>query len=72
MVRDGVPRIADQDFAEWFERAGIETVSVRLDGRPKLLAKPLADEALIALEPGLEIVASAKQPERASALAEVG
>ena len=72
VVRDGAPRIADPDFAEWFKRAGIETVSVRLDGRPKLLAKPLADEALIALEPGLEIVAPAKQPARASALAEVG
>jgi hypothetical protein len=30
-------------------------VSVTLDGRPKLLARPLADPALIALEPGLEL-----------------
>jgi hypothetical protein len=28
-----------------------------LDGKPKLLAKPLADPALVALEPGLELAA---------------
>jgi cytosine/adenosine deaminase-related metal-dependent hydrolase len=55
VVRDGSPRIADPDFAGWFEAAGIETVRVTLDGRPKLLAKALADPALLALEPGLEI-----------------
>ncbi|WP_425488847.1 amidohydrolase family protein [Dyella caseinilytica] len=57
VVRDGVPRIADPDFAEWFAAAGIETVPVMLDGRPKLLAKSLAEPACIALEPGLELVA---------------
>ncbi|MGH8212706.1 MAG: amidohydrolase family protein [Rhodanobacteraceae bacterium] len=56
VVHDGVPRIADPDFAEWFERAGIETMPVQLDGRPKLLAKSLALEAAVALEPGLELV----------------
>ena len=58
VVRHGVPRIADPDFAEWFEVAGMETVAVTLDGKPKLLAKPLADAALVALEPGLELVAA--------------
>ena len=54
VVRDGVPQIADPDFAEWFAVAGVETVRMTLDGKPKLLAKSLADPALIALEPGLE------------------
>jgi cytosine/adenosine deaminase-related metal-dependent hydrolase len=57
VVRDGVPRIADPDFAEWFAATGVETVPVMLDGKPKLLAKLLADPALIALEPGLELIA---------------
>ena len=56
VIRDGVPRIADPDFAEWFAAAGVDAVSVRLDGRPKLLARSLAEPALIALEPGLELV----------------
>ena len=54
VVRDGLPRIADPDFAEWFDAAGVETVPVMLDGRPKLLATSLADAEVIALEPGLE------------------
>lgn len=58
VVRHGVPRIADPDFAEWFEVAGMDTVPVTLDGKPKLLARPLADAALVALEPGLELVAA--------------
>ena len=58
MVRHGVPRIADPDFAEWFEVAGMDTLPVTLDGKPKLLARPLADAALVALEPGLELVAA--------------
>jgi hypothetical protein len=70
VVRDGVPRIADPDFSEWFEAAGVETVPATLDGRPKLLAKPLADPALAALEPGLELVSCAHAPLRESALAE--
>lgn len=57
VVRNGVPGIADPDFAEWFAVAGMEAVPVTLDGKPKLLAKPLAEPALIALEPGLELVA---------------
>jgi hypothetical protein len=57
VVRDGVPRIADPDFAEWFEVTGTAAVPVMLDGRPKLLAAALAEPALIALEPGLEMVA---------------
>lgn len=54
VVRDGVPRIADPDFAEWFAAAGVDTVPVMLDGRPKLLDSRLAEPALLALEPGLE------------------
>lgn len=60
VVRDGVPCIADPAFAGWFEAAGIDTVAVSLDGRPKLLAASLADDALFALEPGLDRVADAR------------
>ena len=56
VVRAGVPRIADPDFEDWFVAAGVETVRVLLDGRPKLLAKSLAEPALVALEPGLEYI----------------
>lgn len=55
VVRDGVPRIADPDFAEWFAAAGIEAVPVQLDGRPKLMARSLVDTTVFALEPGLEV-----------------
>ncbi|KAB7769406.1 amidohydrolase family protein [Xanthomonas maliensis] len=58
VVRDGRPRIADGDFAPWFAAAGIETVPVLLDGRPKLLDATLADPAVLALEPGLERLAA--------------
>ncbi|HTM29343.1 MAG TPA: amidohydrolase family protein [Rhodanobacter sp.] len=58
VVRNGVPRIADPDFAEWFAVAGVDVVAVTLDGKPKLLAAPLADPALLALEPGLELAAA--------------
>jgi hypothetical protein len=55
VVRDGVPRIADPDFAGWFAAAGIDAVPVRLDGRPKLMARSLVDANVFALEPGLEL-----------------
>lgn len=55
VVRDGVPRLADPDFAVWFAAAGVETVAVTLDGKPKLLARELADPDVLALEPGLEL-----------------
>jgi hypothetical protein len=55
VVRDGVPCVADPDFAGWFEAAGVETVPATLDGRPKLLARTLAHQPLIELEPGLEL-----------------
>jgi cytosine/adenosine deaminase-related metal-dependent hydrolase len=58
VVRAGVPRVADPDFAEWFAAAGIEAVPVMLDGKPKLLASDLAEPALLALEPGLERMGS--------------
>lgn len=64
VVRDGLPRIADPDFAEWFDAAGVSTVPVMLDGRPKLLAQALADPALLAMEPGLERVSPAASKER--------
>jgi cytosine/adenosine deaminase-related metal-dependent hydrolase len=54
VVRGGLPQIADPDFAEWFAAAGVATVPVLLDGKPKLLARSLAEPALLALEPGLE------------------
>lgn len=57
VVRNGLPRIADMDFADWFEAAGVKAVPVLLDGHPKLLAAELADPALAVLEPGLEICA---------------
>jgi cytosine/adenosine deaminase-related metal-dependent hydrolase len=70
VVRDGVPRIADPDFAEWFDAAGVETVPVTLDGRPKLLARVLADPALLALEAGLELAVRADEPVREPVMAE--
>jgi len=45
-------------------------VPVTLDGRPKLLARSLADPVLLALEPGLEIVSRIDDPAREPALAE--
>lgn len=54
VLRHGVPQIADPDFAEWFAAAGVATVPVLLDGKPKLLAAALAEAELLELEPGLE------------------
>jgi hypothetical protein len=64
VVHAGVPRIADPDFIEWFAAAGVDTVPVMLDGKPKLLAKALADPALMALEPGLELVSRSNERDR--------
>ncbi|APO97153.1 amidohydrolase family protein [Xanthomonas vesicatoria] len=61
VIRDGKPRIADPDFAPWFDAAGIQTVPVVLDGRPKLLDASLADPAVLALEPGLQRVQNIQQ-----------
>ncbi len=55
VVRDGRPRIADPDFADWFAIAGVDIVPVTLDGYPKLLAAELADPGVLALEPGLDL-----------------
>jgi cytosine/adenosine deaminase-related metal-dependent hydrolase len=69
VVRGGAPCIADPDLADWFALAGVDTVAATLDGAPKLLARWLADPAVVALEPGLELAAaaSAAQPARAVA-----
>lgn len=53
VVRDGAPRIADPDFADWFAAAGIDAVPVWLDGRPKLMDCELVAPELLAMEPGL-------------------
>ncbi|MDW2981327.1 amidohydrolase family protein [Rhodanobacter sp. KK11] len=71
VVRDGVPRIADPDFADWFAAAGVDAVPVMLDGKPKLLAAALAEPALLALEPGLELLAG-RHAHAGDATAEAG
>ena len=58
IVRDGKPALGDPDLAGWFATAGVETVSVMLDGRPKLLARRFARADALALEPGLVSVSS--------------
>jgi cytosine/adenosine deaminase-related metal-dependent hydrolase len=67
VVRDGVPRIADPDFADWFAAAGVDAVPVMLDGQPKLLARSLAEPALLALEPGLAFATGHVERELATA-----
>ncbi|HKT29812.1 amidohydrolase family protein [Dyella sp.] len=67
VVRNGVPRIADPDFADWFAAAGVDAVPVMLDGQPKLLAKSLAEPALLALEPGLAFATGHIERELATA-----
>lgn len=67
VVRDGVPRVADPDFADWFAAAGVDAVPVTLDGKPKLLAAALAEPALLTLEPGLERVAARHERARDAA-----
>ena len=56
VVREGVPRIADPDFAGWFTHCGVDAVPMRLDGRAKLIARRLIQPPGVALEPGLELV----------------
>lgn len=63
VIRDGIPRIGDHDFAEWFNAAGVDAVPVILDGKPKLLARSLADPALISMEPGLELATCSERRE---------
>jgi cytosine/adenosine deaminase-related metal-dependent hydrolase len=56
VVRAGEPRVTDPALAEWFERTGIPSRAVRLDGRSKACASALLSVPLaVALEPGLEI-----------------
>ncbi|WP_369975139.1 amidohydrolase family protein [Xanthomonas bundabergensis] len=68
VVRDGRPRIADPDFAGWFAAAGVAAVPATLDGVPKLLAAELADPALLALEPGLQLQGDAPRATGPSAM----
>ena len=56
VVREGAPVLADPDFAGWFAHCGVEVAEVRVDGRPKLMARPVAQSSAIALEPGLDIM----------------
>jgi cytosine/adenosine deaminase-related metal-dependent hydrolase len=71
VVRDGLPCIADPDFADWFALAGVEAVPAMLDGTPKLLARWLADPAVVSLEPGLDLAIATRdaEPARARAVA---
>ncbi|HEY6475926.1 MAG TPA: amidohydrolase family protein [Polyangia bacterium] len=55
VVRDGKPAVADPDLAGWFAAAGVEAVSVTLDGRPKLLARAYARPDAVAREAGLDL-----------------
>lgn len=64
VVRNGVPCIADPDFAAWFEVAGIEPVAVMLDGKLKWMDKSLAEPELIAMEPGLSLLECHDMPGR--------
>jgi len=43
---------------------------VTLDGRPKLIAKTLADPALVEMEPGLEFASRIDEPAQEPAFAE--
>ena len=67
VIRDGIPWIADMDFAEWFAISGMDPVAVTLDGQPKLMARSLADPALIDMEPGLELTTTRHAHERSFA-----
>jgi imidazolonepropionase-like amidohydrolase len=55
VVRDGVPLVADPDLAGWLAWCGVDAVAVRLDGRPKLVARHLLPPEVAALELGLEV-----------------
>ncbi|MEO8621097.1 MAG: amidohydrolase family protein [bacterium] len=55
VVRGGKPLIADPDFAEWFAQCGVEVIPVRLDGRPKLMARHVVLSDAMELERGLEV-----------------
>lgn len=54
VVRGGVPAVSDPGFAPWFAACGVEAADMKLDGRPKLLARALARADAVALEPGLD------------------
>lgn len=69
VVRDGLPCLADPDLAEWFALADVETVPAMLDGRPKLLARWLADAAVAALEPGFTLASGSGAQQRDAAVA---
>ena len=53
VVRNGLPVLADPDFAGWFADAGVATTDIVVDGCPRLMAADVADAAALALEPGI-------------------
>ena len=55
VFRDGKPAVADPDFADAFDRAGVAYLRARLDDRPKLLARTFARPDAVAREPGLRL-----------------
>ena len=55
VFRNGKPAVADPDFAAAFDRAGVAYLPVRLDDRPKLLARAFARADAVAREPGLRL-----------------
>lgn len=57
VIRRGVPVVADLDFADLFAAQGLPAQRATLDGRPKLVARSLADplRAWGLVEPGLDI-----------------
>lgn len=59
VVRNGMPTIADPDFADWFAHCDVPTCEVILDGRPKLMAAALARPEVVALEEGLALAQNA-------------
>jgi hypothetical protein len=55
VLRAGRPAICDPDLGPWMVAAGGDPLPVRLDGRPKLIDRPLlGPPGAAALEPGLE------------------
>jgi len=56
VVRGGKPLIADSDFGDWFAHCGVDVAAVRLDGRPKLMARHVVLTDAMELERGLDVM----------------